>query len=477
MIRQEPSWSLNGQIEFIESRETVRYTSQVCSHWRLVSLQCPLLWDSIVLGKWWSLQWSKELLRRSALAPIDILCFGRLAKPFSDPGFGPKVRSFQGWYCNARTWKVLSTWLDHPQCQLKNISFIHDFDSESNRLQSLPLNTASSSVEHIYLSNCSVNLQTFAFSNISNLTLNLYRGRNNPRAPQYTPFELLSALSSMPLITAIRLGQALSTQSSTASFPYVHLPHLRELNLDEEYSPGSDFLVHLSLPPSCCLVLAFTNLQLDHKFSTIVGLISSRIIHDAKQEGASVKIDFWSHLVTRLASNRGTICNSFNIYNPNAPEDLWLSFIHPILSSIREVFPSITSLTLGLNEFHSSLIPYLGEFRNVRSLHVVTVASITLGHVLETSQPFAAAQDPKRIVFPSLCTISVVGDRLLFNNQLRLGMFVDFLRWRTAIGSRIENIQILYEGENESDITDSVTPAEIQTLEGEGVRVEVILGA
>lgn len=427
-----------------------------------------------MFGRWWPPQWSIELIRRSALAPIDILSFGALAEPLQDRAIGPRIRSFHAVRSDISTWEVLSVWLEHPKCQLETISFTHALYSERNYLCNLPQNTASSSVKNLFLSTYHINLHTSAFRNISNLTIICFGGRDHVRVVRYTPFELLSALANMPQIITISLRQALSTAPSSAtSLPLVFLPHLQALELGDEYSPSSAFLLHLSLPPSCSLELDLADLQLDSAFNTIVGLVSSRIINDAEHKDASLKIDIWSHLVARIESKRGTKLNFFKIYNRNAPEDLWLSFIHPILASMRTVFSSIRSLILGLSHFHLSLIPYLGEFRNVQSLQVDTIASTTLKHVLQTSLPFSADRDPTMIIFPSLHTISIDGDRLLFNDQLRLGLFVDFLRWRIAIGSKIEVVQIRYG--NDEDISKSVTPTEIQTLEGEGVRVDVFL--
>ena len=58
--------------KFHESATWIRVT-WVCRYWRLVALECPSLWASIVdVGKWNNIDWLATFLERSRERPLTV---------------------------------------------------------------------------------------------------------------------------------------------------------------------------------------------------------------------------------------------------------------------------------------------------------------------------------------------------------------------------------------------------------------------
>lgn len=421
--------SPKSQISDCISKDAMRYASQVCTHWRYLSLGISTLWAHVDIGKYGTINWSKELIKRSHPAPLSIRCFDGAI--FCDlvrvQDLTSRLYMIAAWYCDEMAWVTILSWSLLPSSNLAILSFncpnlSNPVDGEFLPIEDYTLVKGARSFDELYFRDCRTNLNLLLLTNLRILKLENNFYGSDPRlhfqseeasadtSIRLTEYELILALAQMPSLQELYLLQAFSNLPSP-DLPYIHLPHLKIVRIRETFTGYSDgcssLLSHIKFPSTCHFDITFGRVQLGPALKNSVLQILKRFFQTWDQSiEPSLTIDF---------SNASTPIDDYSIAITDSPwnfdralekdhnqlemvDTYWYESIYQvekgynglrlettseigltrlIVSLIRDSFTGIISLRIS-GYLDLELLQYLPEFIGVENLALYLVNDLQL---------------------------------------------------------------------------------------------------
>ena len=265
-------------------RNTARFSSQVNTHWRSLSLRNKTIWLGPVLDWFSPPKWVAEVLRRSDPLPLDVII------PLDAANRCPLVVSVALLYlCRMRTLELTLEdnawwWFITQSNQLKTRAPLLQkliVDIRSGVQPKRRLHSAESlsmfgghapRLQHLQVRNCSLNLTQLASSALRVLVI---------EDIQYIPIpELLDMLRQMKCLESLQIVLPLESAAihdvyvSSAYICDVHLLNLAELRVSAPSSTCAKLLHALVLPSSCALVIDAQHDPSSHDGQDLLTIIS-----------------------------------------------------------------------------------------------------------------------------------------------------------------------------------------------------------
>jgi hypothetical protein len=463
---------LNATLPDPDRREhaTTVASSQVCSRWRSIALNCHTIWGPIIDYPEHSLKWIETLLDRSNPSSLD---FGRRVNSVFLPDREQSVlelvfnhidrlRIFNlHFHASFSNWElVCSRFLQSPA---PNLEFV--------RVSIIP-NAGHSSLTHPLFDNHAPNLQNlqllrcmvdFTSPVLTSLT-ELYVNHDNITQANAVPtvFDWLNILRGMPSLRWVTLIRAISSTPANVIYPVIHLAALEMLSVDGEFNESVTLVEHLIVPPRCGLRV---RCHLAH-----AGVVQRKLWAIIEKT-----IDSWA----RNAPNRQLVASSTqgSVYIGNLPslgpgfawgaeaEDynwhkhlldpvmtITLSLSNPqdtvplflsLFALFERTFFDTTYLRLWieyeLDDGAEVFLPLVDSFRGFVNLEKVYLGYDSLSKFLFPLLQHSLANS---VLLPALKSLMFY-DAMFRRTSVSLPRVADFLQWRKEQGFPVQKINIV----------------------------------
>ena len=449
----------------IEHATTVA-SSQVCTRWRSIALNCHSIWSLIIDYRQHSLKWIETLLVRSNPSSLD---FGsrissvymeddRQARGVLELVFNHihRLRIFN-LYVPVSTWElVCSLFLQLPA---PNLEFVRVFFIDMARAGHLTLplfDNHAPKLQNLGLLRCSVDFTSPVLTSLTDLFV---RDIDEINATVFTALDWLNILGGMPSLRWVTLFGAISSSPANDICPVIHLSALDMLTVDGPFHECVTLVKHLIMPPGCGLRLRCDHAQLgfdQRQLWTIIekridswstnasnrhliatgpyGFVGIRNLLEEDQAWGMKEREYWKQQYPHLSDPVMSI--NLHLSNPQETLPLFLS----LFALFERTFFDTTYLQLWINHDHGAeaFLPLIDSFQGFVNLEKLYVVNDSLLRLLF---PRLQLQQGNPVLLPalkSLCFYDVKFQRSS-DSILRVA---DFLQWRKAQGFPVPKIGI-----------------------------------
>ena len=238
-------------------------SSQVCTRWRSIALNCHKIWSLIIDYPLYSLKWIETLLDRSNPSSLD---FGsRMNSVYlADGGEGVLELVFN--HINrlrifnldvpVSTWEFLcSRFLQLPAPNLEYV--IVSFLDTAGHLTHPLFDNNAPNLQTLGLLRCTVHLTSPVLTPLTELYVDAV-GQENA----LSVLDWLNILGGMPSLQWVTLVDAISIVPAKDTCPVIHLGALNMLSVGGPFHECVTLVKHLIMPPRCGLRLRCDDAQL-----------------------------------------------------------------------------------------------------------------------------------------------------------------------------------------------------------------------
>ena len=446
---------------------TTLASSQVCTRWRTIALNCYTIWSLIIDYHRHSLKWIETLLVRSNPSSLD---FGsRISSVYLEDGGQDVLELVFNYIHRLRIFNLqvpVSTWelvcsrflqLPAPNLEFVRVFFI-DITGNSGLTLAHPLfDNHAPNLQILGLHQCTIDFTSPVLTSLTELYVHLSEGNTRP-----TTLDWLNILGGMPSLQWMRLFHAISSGSLNDSdiFPFIHLGALDMLSLDGPFHECVILVKHLITPPRCGLRLRCDHAQLGFDQRQLWAIIEKKIdswptnasnrhliatvrydfvgirniLEDNPAWGSKVR-EYWKQQFPYLLDPVMII--KLHLSNSEETFPLFLS----MLALFERTFFDTTYLELRINHDGGAevFLPLVDSFRGFLNLEKLYVVNESL---LKLLFPFLQQGNP--VLFPALKSLYFYDVTFFFlqSSDALLFRLVDFLQWRTAQGFPVQKIGI-----------------------------------
>ena len=446
----------------VEHATTVA-SSQVCTRWRSIALNCHTIWSLIIDYRRHSLKWIETLLVRSNPSSLD---FGSRTTAVYMDDCGQDVLELVFNYVHrlrifnlivpVSTWElVCSRFLSLPA---PNLEFVHVFFMDIAGHLTHPLfDNHAPNLQILGLHRCTIDFTSPVLTSLTELYVNLSEENARP-----TTLNWLHILGGMPSLQWVRFFRAFSSGSPNDSdiFPFIHLGALDMLSVDGPFHECVTLVKHLILPPRCGLRLHCDHAQLgfdQRQLWAIIekkidlwptnalnrhliamgpyGLVGIRNLLEDNPEWDSKAREYWKQQYPYLLDPVLII----KLYLSN-PEETFPLF-HSMFALFERTFFDTTYLQLWINHDNGgeAFLPLVDSFRGFVNLEKLYMVNESL---LKRFFPLLQQQE-NPVFLPALKSLYFYDVTFQQSSEsdalLRLA---DFLQWRRAQGFPVQKIGI-----------------------------------
>lgn len=441
------------------SMKTRLRITHVCRHWRMVALDCPVLWSRFCVDKY-SAMWMEELLSRSRQARLSIaltLSHGTVVKTVQ----ANAVRSALASLGRVRdlSLKVLRPIVPEigdllrkpcPVLESLHIILFYAAIPTDSSLDAL-YNSQHSKLRQLQLSNCPVDWSHISLPNLTDL--HIFNGPTPASSAVERPAlnAFLGALARMPHLQMLTTNHALgltTDANESAHTSRVPLPHLWKLQLNSEELPSCTRLLSCLDAPhlSRLQVTIASRYEELHSYSQLFRTISTY----ASSLGPSrtLSIPYPGSLSSGLSIH--TYTDTFSNDTENDPTENWLRDRTPslmlqgssllrddILAAFFDVFPLGDVQCLVLPD-PKPLAAHIGWQGYGIFEHIPTVVELRLvdwhiskddaSAVHKTLGLQTGLDGSHYLELPNLSTLTLEATEFHEHPELRKAAFVDTLR-------------------------------------------------
>ena len=307
----------------IEHATTVA-SSQVCTRWRSIALNCHTIWSLIIDYSQHSLIWIETLLDRSNPSPLD---FGSQSNHvyLEDGGQGVlelvfkhinRLRIFN-LYVESPSWElVCSRFLQLPA---PNLEVFHIFYDTVGHLTHPLFNNHAPNLRSLGLHWCTIDFTSPVLTSLTKLSVNLSEENVCP-----TILDWLNILGGMPSLQWVHFISAISSGSPNDIFPFIHLNELKMLFVIGPFLECVTLMNHLIVPPRCGLDLTCNDTHLGFDQRQLCAIIEKKIdswaknapfrVLNAVASTGFVKIENLPHRLDRWGSENVDPILSISLY-------------------------------------------------------------------------------------------------------------------------------------------------------------------
>lgn len=459
---------------FDKARQSIRHTSQVCYHWRIVASAYSYLWSDMDLRRC-SPEWADELWQRSKNTLVTIWIDSNVSEAELENKHIPRLRGLHASIFSSSakdTWGKILAHADVISTQMETLDVrclggnntvtleipnILNFESQQPSLTTLILRT------------CITDLRSPLFSNLT--LLSVQKIHPSPLSVQ----KWLEILKAMPKLVKLDLGETIADPHTDHRPLYtdhrrmVQLGRLQSLSIWEPIYGGSAIFVHTNAPLLCSLDVSlvgssqpYANIVVDNG---VIKRYSEKFAHDISG-GFSHSLKIETLPVSLHLNNQ----NDYDLVYGAHQRKPGFGYLHlqnlasdqpliSLLSAMDNVLPFVTTLSLGLHKVHLDIIPYLQKFTNVTTLNILP--SGQLPDMVENA------------LFPSLRVITCSWMSLTENFYKTVMCMVQWRRTHCNNFTAIECIRFLRK-EKEMKAHYSFSANGTQSLNELGVHVETI---
>ena len=433
----------------IEHATTVA-SSQVCTRWRSIALDCHTIWALIIDYRRHPLKWIETLLDRSKPSLFD---FGDrfnsvLSKELVDGGQGvlelvfnhiDRLRIFN-LHVPVSTWElVCSRFLQMPAPKLE---FMHIFpDGTAGHLTHPLFNNHAPNLQSLGLVRCTVDFTSPVLTPLTELNVDLSEENARP-----TILCWLNILAGMPSLRSLRLGQAISSGSPNDIFPVIHL-ELDMLSLIGPLHECVTLVKHLIVPPCCGLRLLCDHAHLGFDQRQLWAIIEKKISSWAKNAPYrrlnAVASDGFASIGNLPREGDGWESKEVD---PAITISLALSYsqesvplFHSLFALFERTFLYTTSLQLWISHDSAraeAFLPLIDNFRGFVNLEKLILGNDSLPKLL-----FPFLQHANSILLPAIKSLYFF-DVTFQDRSDSILRLADFLQWRRERGFPVQKINI-----------------------------------
>ena len=439
----------SGDPPTVEHATTVA-SSQVCTRWRSIALDCHTIWSLIIDYPRHSLKWIETLLDRSNPSLLD---FGSrvdkvLLEELADGGQGvlelvfnhvDRLRIFN-LNIPVSTWElVCSRFLHMPA---PNLEFMHVYLYTAAHLTHPLFDNRAPNLQSLGLGRLSVDFTSPVLTPLTELDIDCVEENARP-----TLLDWLNILGGMPSLRSVRLDRAISSGSSSDIFPAIHLDALDMLSVDAPLHECVTLVKHLIVPLRCGLRLRCDPAHAGFDQQQLWAIIEK-------------KIDSWAKNAPYRRLKALTSLGFLDIGNLPREEDGWESkevdpvvAISLVLSNPQESIPLFHSLfalfertflyttCLELRIYHDpagaeAFLPLVDNLRGFVNLERLIVANDSIPNRL-----FPLLQHANSILLPAIKSLYFF-DVTFQDGSDSILRVADFLQWRREQGFPVQKITI-----------------------------------
>jgi hypothetical protein len=452
----------------VEHATTVA-SSQVCTRWRSIALNCHTIWGLIIDYPRHSLKWIEKLLDRSHPSLLDFgsRIYEVLLDVFVDDGHGQGVLELV--FNHVDRLRIFNTLIPtrSTSCELlssrflqmpaPNLEFMHIFLSDIGHLTHPLFDNHAPNLRNLRLSRCTIDFTSPVLTPLTELHVDI--GQENTHL---TLLDWLNILRGMPSLQSVCLNRSISSGSPGDILPDIHLDALDMLSVDSTLHECVTLVKHLIVPPRCGL-----SLRCDHAY----------LGSDQRQLWAIIekKMDSWAKNASYRRLDALASTSFVQIGNLPREDEGWESKeVDPVMSialtlpNSEETIPVFHSLfalfertffdtiCLELWIYHNAaqeeglfyhdppvqaeaFLPLVDMLRGFVNLEKLNVGYHSLPKLL-----FSLLQQANSVLLPKIKTLFFYDVTFQEGSDsiLRVG---DFLKYRREQGFPIEKIVIEYD--------------------------------
>ena len=422
-------------------------SSQVCTRWRSIALNCHTIWSLIIDYRRHSLKWIETLLNRSDPSPLD---FGsRFRNVYLEDGGEEKLnlvfnhidrlRIFN-LYVPASSWElVCSRFLQLPAPNLKfMLVFLEGF---SGHLTHPLFNNHAPKLQSLSLGMFTVDFTSPVLTPLTGLHVDNIQKNSHP-----TSLDWLNILGGMPSLRSVRLSGAISSGSHSDIFSFIHLDALEMLDVDGPIHECVTLVKHLIVPPRCGLYLKCDHARLGFDQRQLWAIIEKKIDSRAKNapyrrlnaEASTGYVDIGN--IPReddgWDSEERDPAMSISLDLSNGEETVPL--FNSLFALFERTFCDTTCIFLWIED--CPFTPSVDLFRDFVNLEKLIVRDDSLLKLL-----FPLLQHPNPVLLPTLKYLHF-SDVTFQDGSDSIHRVADFLQWRRKQGFPVQKIAIAVTG-------------------------------
>ena len=436
----------------IEHATTVA-SSQVCTRWRSIALDCHTIWSLIIDYHRHPLKWIETLLDRSNPSLLD---FGGRSKivrlrDLVDGGQGVlelvlnhvdrlRIFNLHGPIC---TWELVS--LRFLQMSAPNLEFMNILLGGTAGHLTHPLfNNHAPNLQSLGLVRCTVDFTSPIFTPLTELSVDLSEKNSRP-----TILDWLNILGGMLSLQSLRLGHAISSGSESPNvvFPVIHLDDLDMLSLNGPLHECVILVKHLIVRPCCGLTLLCDHVQLGFDQRQLWAIIEKKINSWAKNAPYrrlnAVASDGFASIGNLPREGDGWESKEVDpaitislglLYSQEA-----VPLFHSLFALFERSFLYTTSLQLWISHDPAGaevFLPLVDNFRGFVNLEKLMVGNDSLPKLL-----FPLLQHANSVLLPAIKSLFFF-DVTFQDGSDSILPLADFLRWRKERGFPVQKIKI-----------------------------------
>ena len=448
----------------IPEHTTTVASSQVCTRWRSIALNCHTIWSRIIDYHRHPLKWIETLLDRSNPSLLD---------------FGSRIESVYSSIMKNDVQDVLELVFNHiDKLRVFNVKLpVSSWELVCSRFLQLPAPNleyvhveATGHVTHPLFDNHAPNLQNLCLSNctvdftssvLTSLT-ELYVQTNASASATVTVLEWLNILEGMPSLRWITLIHAISKAPANDICPVVHLRALDMLSVEGPLRESVTLVDHLIVPPSCGLRFNSYDVCLGPDQQRLWAIIEKKLdlwpknalnrhldassafyqyfgdhvaIGNLRGSGALVwstgAVEVKKGLYTSGSGVDPVMSIELRAADDQMPVPLFLS----LFALFERTFIDTTHLQLWIESASSAFLPLVDNFRRF-----VNLEKLSLAGDIATDFPFPLLQQANPVILPALKSMEFMDAEFYGTEPLR--PIADFLQWRREQGFPIQKIKI-----------------------------------
>ena len=434
----------------VEHATTVA-SSQVCTRWRSIALDCHTIWSLVIDYHRHPLKWIEILLDRSSPSLLDF--GGRFnavhLNELEDGGQGVlelvfnhifRIRNFN-LYVQVSIWELVS--LRFLQMPAPNLEFMNILLGGTAGHLTHPLfNNHAPNLRSLGLVRCTVDFTSPVLTPLTELNVSLSEEHARP-----TLLDWLNIFGGMPSLRSVRLRHAISSGSPNDIFPVIHHDELDMLSVIGPLHECVSLVKHLIVPPCCGLSLLCNHAQLGFDQQQLWAIIEKKMNSWAKNAPycrlyATMTADFASignipRLVFKRKSKEMDPPITISLSLSNSEETVPL--FHSLFALFERSFLCTTSLQLWISHNPAgaeAFLPLVDNFRGFVNLKKLKVGNNTLPKLL-----FPLLQHADSVLLPAVKGLHFF-DVTFQDGSDSILPLADFLRWRRERGFPVEKIHI-----------------------------------
>ncbi|TFK37341.1 hypothetical protein BDQ12DRAFT_750702 [Crucibulum laeve] len=445
------------------SMATMRYTSQVCSYWRDLTLGSPLHWCQInnrINYKSGTL-WLEELLSRSKSSPLHVeikfaskeelefastilqhssrFCELEIFKDVPDPAFDDHLRSA----------------LENPMQYLHSLTIIQHVEGSNQTF----FEPDAPSLRCLHLINTPMPFNASSFSTITELELSC-----DNASEEFTHALLYVLRDVESLKSLITNGGTAPPQMTTASIPFtgnVHLPYLEIMRLSGTLYHCAHTAISVEIPTSCFCSIICTGL--DNSQRSNLPLMTQAItkILSRCRAPEALLVDFLDYGLYVYAMEHATILHHEFLKLVFGRNLDFRDAIHLISPFGNPFLNSVKHLRLGVKvakdgQIDGSLHTLLYSCANVQTLELIGDDSVEIIFGLIQSHADAAYK-----ILPILRALIITEHKAYdFKSEEVDSIILSLIKWRCDIGLPLKSIEFFRKGSRNPLFIDQVNKIE-----------------